>query len=326
MGPGPPRPFDDYTHKKKTSVGVCGPRNKAWLIGFSLPGGSFIISETDMMRCKKHNKRALATLWILAAIVFNGPARSADFSEDIQRIVDRGSVVIAMVKQDSPPFFFESDQGGLKGLDIRLAQGIAERLGVDVEYNRDAESFDNVVDLVASRQADIALSKLSRTLTRARRVRYTEPYIVLRQGLMVNRLELEKVKKQGQTDVEAIKRMRGTIGVIADSSYVRYASTRFPRAQVQTYESWDSVVQAVLAGDVLAAYRDELEIKRIIKARPKAVIKLQTVVLTDTRDPIAMAVHHDDTHLLAWLNLYLDTMDLEFNADSLLEAYPEIFD
>lgn len=262
---------------------------------------------------------------MVVGIIMNGLAWSSDLPGDIERIKERGRLVVAMVENNAPPFFFHDESGKLKGLDVRLAEGIAEELGVEVEYNRNAESFNNVVDLVANRRADIAISKLSRTLTRATRVRYTTPYIVLRQGLMVNRLELEKVKKKGETDTAAIKAMRGAIGVIANSSYVGYAASRFPNARVRQYESWDMVVKAVLSGEVLAAYRDELEIKKIIKERPNAVIKLQTVVLTDTRDPIAMAVHHQDTHLLAWLEVYLDTVNLDFTADSLLEEYPEIF-
>jgi polar amino acid transport system substrate-binding protein len=270
-------------------------------------------------------KLTIPILWMVLGLILNGPALSKDLPEDVDRIKKRGHLVVAMVESNAPPFFFHDENGELKGLDVRLAEGIAEHLGVNVEYNRDAETFNNVVDLVADRKADVAISKLSRTLARAQRVRFTKPYIVLRQGLMVNRLELEKVRRKGETDTAAIKSMRGPIGVIANSSYVSYAASRFPNAAIRQYDNWNEVVEAVLAGEVLAAYRDELEVKKIIKERPNAAIELQTVVLTDTRDPIAMVVHHQDTHLLAWLEIYLDTLNLDFTADSLLEEYPEIF-
>lgn len=286
---------------------------------------SATIHAFDMLFHSRNLARLVAALWLIPGLALTAPAESSELPEDIERIKERGRIVIAMVENDAPPFFFHDGNGELKGLDIRLAEGIAEQLDVEVEYNRDAESFNNVVDLVTNRKADIAISKLSRTLARAQRVRYTAPYIVLRQGLMVNRLALEKSKKKGETDSTAIKNMRGAVGVIANSSYVSYAAARFPNAEVREYDDWGKVIEAVLSGEVLAAYRDELEVKKIIKERPNAVIKLQTVVLTDTRDPIAMAVNHEDTNLLAWLEIYLDTLNLDFTADSLLEEYPEIF-
>lgn len=85
---------------------------------------------------------------------------------EFARIVTRGELVVAVLGVDQPPFF-ESRNGELAGVDIDLANEIAKKLGVAVRFNREAATFDGVVQLLATGRADLAVSKLSRTLPRA---------------------------------------------------------------------------------------------------------------------------------------------------------------
>lgn len=244
--------------------------------------------------------------------------------DDIKNILDKGEIVVAMTRDDMTPFYFRDQSGNLSGLDIKLAKGIADKLGVGVVFNREAKSFNDVVDLVAKGKADIAISKLSRTLARAKMIRYSDPYIVFRQGLLVNRLGLAK-KTQKLSEYAFIKKFTGKLGVIQDSSYVGYAMENFPKAEIVEFKTWRDVVDAVFKGDILAAYRDEMEIKKIARGREDALVRLKTIIITDQEDPIAMAVAWNKTHLLSWLNLYLKTINLELNSEKLLDMYPEIF-
>ena len=131
-------------------------------------------------------------------------------------------------------------------------------------------------------------------------------------------------EKENEDPVEFIVHMKGDIGVIASSSYVGFAHSMFPLAAVKEFDTWDDAVSAVVAGRILAAFYDELEIKKIIRARPGILIDVQTVVFKDAEDPIAMAVSWDNTHLLYWLNEYLEAKDIELDADKLLSEYSKI--
>ncbi|HUX50077.1 MAG TPA: ABC transporter substrate-binding protein [Spirochaetia bacterium] len=247
------------------------------------------------------------------------------YPPDIQRIKDRGAFIVAMTAEDQPPFFYRNSKGKLEGLDVDIAQAIANGLGVRLEFNRSAQSFNDLIPIVASGKADAVISKLSRTLSRAQLVSFSHPYIVFHQALILNRLELAKKAPTTDDIVDFIKNFTGKIGVIAGSSYVAYARHNFPHAIVVQYPTWDDVVNAVFNGSILAAYRDEMEIKKIIRSRPDAALKMKTVVLTDTQDDIAIAVAWQNTHLLSWINLLLDNMNLNLDADKLLDRYPDIF-
>jgi polar amino acid transport system substrate-binding protein len=280
------------------------------------------------------NRRAAAQglpmLVLVAAAVFAAAALGAQpaqpaYPPDIQKIKDRGEFVVAMTATDQPPFYYTNAKKELAGLDVDIARAIAASLGVRVRFNRDARSFGDLIPIVATGRADAAISKLSRTPARAQLVGFTDPYITFNQALILNRLELAKRASTSDDVSEFVKNFTGKIGVLADSSYINYARTYFPNAMVVQFATWDEIVKAVFNGDILAAYRDEMEIKKIIRSRPDASLKVRTVVLKDTRDDIAIAVAWQNTHELYYLNLVLANMNLGLNADSLLDRYPDIF-
>lgn len=241
----------------------------------------------------------------------------------IKRIMDRGKLIVAMYHRNTPPFYYLDDQEELTGVDVHLIKGFARLLGVDVVFDRKKRSFNQVVMAVANREVDVAISKLSTTFWRAKRVRCTEPYILLHQGLLVNRLELAKQSK-GRPHKEVIRNLEGKIGVIANSSYVDYAEKRFKKATVVEYPTWDEVVKAATSGEVVAAYRDEVEIKKIIRNSPDTTLHFLTVVLKDAKDPKAMMVAWDSPHLLALFNFYIRFLDLNLTANKVLDHYNEV--
>ncbi len=243
-----------------------------------------------------------------------------EMAPDIERILDRGKLIVALLGTDNSPFFMGDSEPA--GLDIKIAQGLADALGVDLEFNRSADTFNDVVDQVYQLKADIAISKLSRTLSRAKRVQFSRPYVTMRHGLLVNRVQLAQ-QTEGNQVIEAIRNFSGNVGVIEGSSYVGFIKQKFPKATIQEYPTWDDIVEAVINGNVQAAYRDELEVKKIIYKNPDAALRLQTIALNDTQDQIAMALPWDSRHLQAFVNQYLDTFDLNYTADQVLDEYAD---
>lgn len=239
---------------------------------------------------------------IISAYTGNAPV-----TPDIQRIQKRGKLIVAMYYQDRPPWFYQDKQGQLAGIDVDMAQDIAQELGVDVEFDRVARSFNEVVDRVAKGQADLAISKLSVTLARAQRIRYTQPYIIFNQALLVNRLKMAAVQKAnpGKPALELLLNTTDKIGVAKGTSYEEFARDIFAKARITAIPE-QGYFAATAAGEVLAALYDENEIAMYMKENPELSITTKVIVLTDRIDPIAIAVAPQDEQLLSWLNHYLD--------------------
>jgi ABC-type amino acid transport substrate-binding protein len=280
--------------------------------------------------------------WVRAALLFMGlafaltagaqaPAPSAGVSStlikvpdgrllapDIARIVQRGELVVAMLGVDTPPFFYEKN-GELVGVEVDLAKAIAKELGVTFRFNRSARTFNGVVDIVARGEADIALSKLSRTLARTQIISFTQPYLVMNHALILNRVKFAQFARERALP-EVIRGFTGSVGVIAKSSFADYARRNFPNAKVVEYPGWPDVLKALDKGEIIGAYRDEFEVKRILKADPTASLHLRTVTFKDLEDTLGIAVGINDHVLLAFLNEYLSQRVEKLNTSKVLSA------
>ncbi len=237
---------------------------------------------------------------------------------DIARIRQRGELVVAMLATDTPPFFYEKD-GQLVGLEVDLAKAIARELKVEVRFNREAKSFNEVVDMVAQRRADLGVSKLSRTLARAQIVYFSQPYLTLNHALVLNRVAFARLANNERVD-DTVRQYRGTLGVIAKSSFSDFAKNNFPKAKVIEYPNWNDVLNAVNKGEVTGAYRDEFEIKRLLKDNPTAALTLRTVTLKDLDDTLSIAVGVTDPTLLAFVNQVLSQQRDKLDINKVLNA------
>lgn len=252
----------------------------------------------------------------------NGLVRVPDgrmLAPDIARIVTKGELVVAMLKVDTPPFFSFNSKGEWRGLEVDLAEALAKELGVKLRVNRDAGTFNAVVELLARGEADLAISKLSRTLARSQTIAFSHSYLTLNHALLLNRVKFAQIAK-GRPIEEVIRNFDGTMGVIAKSSFADYAARNFPNAKIQEYSSWNEVLLALNKGEVSSAYRDEFEVKRVLKADPTASLVLRTVTLKDLEDTLGIGVGVNDTRLLAFVNQFLDQRTEKLDVNKVLQA------
>ncbi len=271
-----------------------------------LLGGVFVKRLLGMLGCV-----------LLSAVAVAQTPSDLLKAPDIAAIQSRGILRVAMTHDDQPPFYSVNSSGELVGLDVYLADKLAAALNVKPVFIRDFPNFNDVVTGVEKGEADVAISKLSRTLKRAQAVRYSQPYITFHQALLLNRLQIAKITTESGIK-SFIRNFRGKIGVIADSSYVSYAHANFPHAEVVPFDTWNQVVDAVLSGKVLAAYRDELECRVVMEKYPQASLNLKLVVFKDQTDPIAIATNWRNQQLASFVDILLNTLNLRLDVSKIL--------
>ena len=269
---------------------------------------------------KNERRRVLGQLGLISGLALL-PGRglwaaTPLLAPELRQIVARGELRVAMPSFDSPPFFYQ-DQGSLKGLDVDIAAGLARVLQVPVRFVRQAASFNGVVEQVARREVDLAACKMSRTLARARQVRFSEPYFISRHALLQNRVVFAR-QARGRELAQVVRQFDGSLGVIRDSAFADLAAQNFPRARLVHYDSWEAVLTALERGEVEAAYRDELEMRRLFQRDPSLSLNLRLVALTDTEDAQALVLPPDAEQFLALVNLYLQQQRLRFSIEQVL--------
>jgi len=237
-----------------------------------------------------------------------GSNKKSDCPPDIQKIVDRGKIIVGLYYKDKPPFIMTDKKGELYGLDISLAKGIAKYLGVEVAFNREAKSYKELHKIASKgitktgKPVDVIISKFSRTYDRAKNVRFTKPYLEFRQALIINKLHAARHKIEDYP-MDFLRKAKVKVGVREKTSYVEYAKEMFKNAEI-VEGKWEDIVDRVINGKITAVIRDEYEIMKLVKKNPELAIKISIYILTDRKDPIAMALPPESLNLLAWLNIY----------------------
>jgi polar amino acid transport system substrate-binding protein len=261
---------------------------------------------------KVWSMRHLSFSILLLALIFITAWGHADdvgiIPPDIARIKQRGELIVALYYDDVPPFYMHDTNNELVGIDIDIAKDIAEKLGVTLKLNRSAKTYDEVIQTIATQQADVGISALSDTLERAKSVRFTRPYWSLKQALLINRLKLSAYKNHPDfKKSELLLNQKGIrIGVIKGSSYIDFAKKLFPQADIISYDSLTQGVEETKKAKNIAFLYDEVEIMNWNKLHPEDSLFLKTDFITQSVDTLAIAVRWQDTHLLAWLDLFIE--------------------
>lgn len=266
-------------------------------------------------------KKLLVTLFLIVSSIAYAqlPTSTIPLPPDIAAIKKRNILIVSMTKKDVPPFF-SGDAENIRGLDVEIARRIGVLVGVPVEFRRDAESFAEVVEQVRDGRADIAVSKLSITGPRLLTVQFSDPYIKLKQAMIINRLWLSQ-NSQGKEVYEVLRDFNGKISFIKNSSYDTFARTNFPKAAYLPEDSWDTIINNVTNGKIAAGYRDEFEIKKISFEKPEAAITTKTVTISDSIDNIAVAVNNNSVQLLSIVNYVIRNEYSNIDTKKLMDRY-----
>ncbi len=255
------------------------------------------------------------------------PLIGASRAPEIQKILDRKKLIVAIPELATPLFFERNANNELYGLEIENARAVGKELGVAVVFNTSATTFDEVPDLIAQGKADVAICDLSITLPRAMKIFYTQPYVVTNHALLVNRLWFAKqeahyaAKHQEINAVDLLKEESHTIGLLQGSSYIYVAKNAFPKAILQTFPDVNTLFEAIKQNKIDIVLDDDFNLKLFLLKNPSIGLRYKSIVLTQLPNPIAMGVAANNRHLLHWLNLYIDAHHLHYDTNKLIDYY-----
>lgn len=239
---------------------------------------------------------------------------------DINEILAKGYVTVAVYSQDSFPFFFHDDSGKLSGFDIDIAQEIAGNLGVKLIFNRDAKTFDSLTSLLVSKKADLVISWFSRTLERAKKIEFSKPYFIDRQCLLINRLKFAQTCKTNAY-LKELNHHNIIIGTVISSSYAGFLKNLCPRARIKFYNNWNQCYQDVIDGRIMAGIGREVSMLALLDAHSEAALKVKLLRLP-FNDYICIGIDPTtNKHLSNWINVFLRLKNYHFTPDELIEKY-----
>lgn len=227
---------------------------------------------------------------------------------------------------------FEYKEGNkFKGIDVELAQAIADELGYKLVIN-DME-FESVIINVSNGQCDIALAALTVSESRREHVNFSDSYFNASQYIIVKKddttfASVEENEEATAADVEAIIENMGSsakIGFQSGTTGQYYAEgdeewgfAGFNEAQTTGYSNGAQALADLKIGRINIIVIDEMPARTIIEKNPNDV-KLIEVPLTE--EEYAIAVKKDDSKLLADINAALNKFKQDGTFDAILNKY-----
>jgi len=229
---------------------------------------------------------------------------------DIQRILDAGVIRVALLAVDAAPMIMTDADGVPEGSEPDLARDLAKKLGVEVAFVRSADTYDGVVDVVARKEADIAVSYLSGGMQRARYVYFSQPYVRQSGRLIYNRARFAELKRDD--GIEDLRDLADTevaaeleVGVVAGSVYETNLERDFPTSRLRRFDNLADMMTAVRSGEAFAALHGGLQIDYFMRRNPATAIYVAIDPDIRQSSDIRIAVRPDAPNLLKWVNLYL---------------------
>jgi polar amino acid transport system substrate-binding protein len=243
---------------------------------------------------------------------------------DIQKIITRGKLVVAICKQDYPPFFFRNNKHELEGFDIEVSKKIANYLNVKLEFNTNANSFEDILQEVINEKADLAVSALSSSPHRALKVAFSNPYLKLNKVLIINRvLDLKLDAAPSSLHEKQLK-----FAVIKNSSYETFLKENFYTIskyaslyQIVVYNTSEEAMKDLMKGKIYALFTDEIKANYMLENIQSANIYSHKQILEGQTDPISIAINWKNSNLLNWVNLLVEDFEDNGTKEKLIQKY-----
>jgi cystine transport system substrate-binding protein len=240
---------------------------------------------------------ASAAALALAACSTGAPAASDDASGNEYGLVKAGTLTVA-TEGTYRPFSFHADgSGDLTGYDVEVAEAVADKLGLEVEFQE--TQWDAIFAGLDAGRFDVIANQVSINPEREEQYLFSEPYTVSPGVIVV---------KEGDTSISSFDDLAGkTTAQSLTSNW--YELAQESGANVEAVEGWAQAVALLEQGRVDATINDELTYLDYVKANGQSGLE----VAAETDDPSlsALAFTKDKTDLVAAIDAALAELRAE---------------
>lgn len=209
-----------------------------------------------------------------------------------------------------PPYEMVADDGSFEGIDIEVAQAIADKLGLELVV--DDMDFDASLLAVQNGKSDMVMAGVTVNPDRQAVMDFTESY--------ANGVQVVIVKEGSDVTLDnlgdqMIGTQRGTTGYIYCSAPVE--EDGFGEDHVTAYDDGATAVQALVNGQVDCVVIDSAPAQEYVKANPGLAI-LETEF---TNEDYAIGVAKGNTELLDAINNALKELIEDGTVQNIIDKY-----
>lgn len=218
--------------------------------------------------------------------------------------VEVGKLIMS-TNAEFPPYETTTDDGGFAGIDIEIAQAIADKLGLELVI--DDMGFDAAMQAVQNGQSDICMAGLTVDEDRLKVMDFSVTYATGKQVIIV---------KEG-SDVTLDNLGEKLIGTQKATTSNIYCTDDYGEDHVVGYDSSITAVQALLNGQIDCVVVDSAPAQELVKVNSGLKILETEYVIED----YAIAVDKGNTELLNAINEALNALIADGTVQSIINKY-----
>lgn len=218
--------------------------------------------------------------------------------------IEKGKLIMS-TNAEFPPYEMTTDDGGFAGIDIEIAQAIAEKLGLELVI--DDMDFNAALLAVQQGKSDMVMAGVTVDPDRQKVMDFSNSYATGVQVIIVK--EDSNVTADTLGDF-MIGTQKGTTSDI-------YCSDDFGAEHVTTYDSSITAVQALINGQVDCVVVDNAPAQELVKANPGLKI-LETEYITEN---YAIGFNKGNTELVEAVNKALAELTADGTIQKIIDKY-----
>jgi len=201
------------------------------------------------------------------------------------------------VQANSPPLIFKQDQR-ITGLDADFAVALAAHMGKTPLFIE--LPWDDMIPALLDKRIDIIMSGMSITKSKAVRITFSDPYLIVGQSALVRGRDKAKYP-----DAAAIKNSKIRVGVEQGTTGDFFVQQEFKFARKVNFKSPDEAADALVAGKISMLIHD-LPVIWLLASK-KETEGLVPIPIVLTKEWLAWGMRYDDAALLKKANTFLKT-------------------
>lgn len=249
-------------------------------------------------------KKTIAAILSILMLTCSLAGCTTGQSGDKLNTVEAGKLIMSTNAEFSP-YETTTDDGGFAGIDIEIAQAIADKLGLELVI--DDMGFDAAMQAVQNGQSDICMAGLTVDEDRLKVMDFSVTYATGKQVIIV---------KEG-SDVTLDNLGEKLIGTQKATTSNIYCTDDYGEDHVVGYDSSITAVQALLNGQIDCVVVDSAPAQELVKVNSGLKILETEYVIED----YAIAVDKGNTELLNTINEALNALIADGTVQSIINKY-----
>lgn len=261
-------------------------------------------------RMEEPNMKKLLAL-LLAVILVLSLAACASAAKDDEPASDAAKLTMATEATFPPYEYYDGD--AIVGIDVEVAQAIAEKLGIELEVTDIA--FDSIIPGIQTGKYDMGMAGMTVTDERKEQVNFSDSYatgvqvVIVRDGSAIT--SVDDLLADGANTV---------VGTQAGTTGFLYATSDIEEAGLGTVKSFGKTTDAVEAlknGQVDCVILDNEPAKALVAANEGLHILDTEYAVED----YAIAIAKENTALLEKVNNALSELKADGTLQSIIDKY-----